>query len=172
VNIQFRIQSHDAGGEQEYLTTSYRPDWEFLDGVLLDRNVWTAGPQPRPTQSCCWFDRRQPSLEVFPELRIAVGPKRYRVPDVYVVKLPAPTEQVLTNPPYICIEVLSPEDTLPRLQERLDDYLAMGVNNIWVMDPTSRQAWHVTRQGHLEVLDGMLRTSDGEITLPIEDLFS
>ncbi len=40
---------------------------------------------------------------------------------------PEPEEQVLTSPPFICIEVLSKDDTLANMQERIDDYLKFGV---------------------------------------------
>ena len=73
--------------------------------------------------------------------------------------------------PYICIEVLSPKDPFPKLQDRFDDYLAMGVPNIWVLDPPSRRGWSIVREGHLEALDGVLRTSDGRVALAIADLF-
>jgi Uma2 family endonuclease len=66
---------------------------------------------------------------------------------------------------------LSPEDTFPRLQDRFDDYLAMGVPNIWVLDPVSRRAWSIVRAGHFEALDGVLRTTDGRVGMAIEDLF-
>jgi Uma2 family endonuclease len=89
-----------------------------------------------------------------------------------VVELPEPEEQVFTEPPYICIEALSPDDTSRKLQERLDDYLAMGVPNVWVIDPDSRRAWRIVREGHLEVLDGVLRTSDLRVALPLPDLFT
>ena len=72
-----------------------------------------------------WFRDRRRSLRLtaFTELRIRVGPTRYRIPDVCVVTLPAPDEQIFTQPPYICIEILSPGDTFPKLQDRFDDYL-------------------------------------------------
>lgn len=72
---------------------------------------------------------------------------------------------------YICIEVLSPDDTFPRLQERLDDYLSMGAPNIWLLDPVSRRGWSITRRGHLEALDGVLRTTDEIVMMPIKELF-
>jgi Uma2 family endonuclease len=119
-----------------------------------------------------WFDRRQElRLEAFVEQRIRVQTRRFRIPDVSVVELPEPDEQVFTEPPYICIEVLSPEDTFPRLQERFDDYLAMGVPNVWVLDPGTKRGWRITREGHLEALDGVLRTSDGRVEMRIADLF-
>jgi hypothetical protein len=57
------------------------------------------------------------------------------------------------------------------MQERFDDYLAMGVPNVWAIDPGTRRAWRITREGHLEALDGVLRTSDGRVALPVAELF-
>jgi Uma2 family endonuclease len=42
---------------------------------------------------------------------------------------------VTTTPPLICIEILSPEDRLTRARIVLGDYLAMGVQNLWLIDP-------------------------------------
>jgi Uma2 family endonuclease len=101
-----------------------------------------------------------------------VSRTRCRVPDVCVVRLPEPDEQVFTQPPCICIEVLSPEDTFPRLQDRFDDYLTMGVPNLWAIDPASRRGWRITREGHLEARDGCLVTHDNHVSLPIAELFT
>lgn len=103
--------------------------------------------------------------------RIKVSSRRFRIPDVCVITLPEPDEQIFTQPPYICIEILSPEDTFPRLQERFDGYLAMGVPNLWVLDPASRRGRRITREGHLEALDGTLKTGDGRANMAVADLF-
>jgi len=47
----------------------------------------------------------------------------------------------------------------------------MGVLNIWVLEPASRRGWFIKREGYFEALDGILRTSDGSVVLPIGDLF-
>jgi Uma2 family endonuclease len=157
----------------EYLTTTYRPDCDFIEGVLIERNVGTRDHSELQDEILAWFrDRRQAlRLRAFPEQRIRVSPRRYRIPDVCVVTLPKPDEQVFTHPPYICIEILSPDDSFPKLQDRFDDYLAMGVPNIWALDPASRRGWSITRQGHFEALDGVLRTSDERVTMAIKELF-
>lgn len=159
--------------EEEYVSTTYRPDCDYVDGVLMERNVGQLDHSDVQRALLVWFhvQRAQLRLVAFPELRVAVGPRRYRVPDVCVVQLPKPTEQILSHPPYICIEILSPDDSFPRLQERFDDYLNFGVANVWVIDPASRRAWQVTREGHLEALDGILRSVDSRVELPIADLF-
>ena len=158
---------------QEYLTTTYRPDCDYVDGELIERNVGQKDHGKLQRGLLAWFGQRRRALNVdaFPEQRIAVGPHRYRIPDVCVTPLPEPDEQVFTTPPYICIEVLSPDDTLLSLQQRFDDYLKMGVPNVWAIDPASRRAWSITPAGHFEALDGILRTSDGRIAMPLADLF-
>jgi Uma2 family endonuclease len=159
---------------EEYLATSYRPDQDYVEGLLFERNVGQKDHSRLQRRVLEWFGRRSRKLniEAFPEQRIRVASQRFRVPDVCIVQLPEPDEQVFTRPPYICIEILSPEDTFPRLQERFDDYLEMGVPNIWVFDPASRRGWWITREGHWEALDGVLRTRDAVVALPIADLFA
>ena len=155
---------------EQYLATSYRPDCDYVDGEVLERILGTKDHSRLQRELLLWFGRIG-GLAAFPEQRIRVSSGRFRVPDVCVTGLPEPDEQVFTRPPYICIEVLSPEDTFPRLQQRLDDYLDFGVPNIWVLDPSLRRAWRVTREGHFEALDGVLRTQDSSITMPIAELF-
>jgi Uma2 family endonuclease len=156
-----------------YLGTSYRPDCDFIEGQLIDRNVGLKEHSKLLGELIYWFRERSQTLLLrpFPAQRIRVAARRYRVPDVCVVPIPEPDEQIFTQPPYICIEILSTDDTFPQLQDRLDDYLAMGVPNIWVLDPASRRAWTITHAGHFESLDGNLRTSDNHVALPIADLF-
>jgi Uma2 family endonuclease len=156
----------------EYLATAYRPDCDYVDGLIEERNVGQKDHSKVQRNLLIWFwTHFQSTLSAMPELRLQIGPSRFRIPDVSVVLVPEPEEQVLTSPPFIVIEVLSPEDTLARLQQRVDDYITMGVHNIWVIDPASRRSWCASRQGLLEVLDGRLRTDDPTVELPVADLF-
>ena len=160
--------------ESEYLATTYRPDCDYIEGLLEERNLGQKDHSKLQGEVYAWFRNQRHQLKVaaFPEQRIRIAARRFRIPDVCVVQLPEPDEQIFTLPPYICIEILSPDDSFPKLQERFDDYLKMGVPNIWVLDPSSRRAWRVTHEGHLEALDGILKTQDHRIQLPIADLFS
>jgi len=156
----------------EYLRTTYEPDCDYVEGVLEERNVGTIDHSLTEVWIIGWLIKNwEGRLQGLVECRLKVAADRYRIPDVSVVRFPVQRQQVLTSPPYICIEVLSPDDTWGRLQERLDDYLSLGVPNIWVIDPTRRRGYRVTREGYLEALDGILRTSDGEVALPLADLF-
>jgi hypothetical protein len=48
----------------------------------------------------------------------------------------------------------------------------MGVVNFWLFDTISKRAWRITKDGHFEALDGILRTQDGQVVLPISELFA
>src|SRR5258707_1096958 len=154
---------------QEYLTTTYRPDCDYVDGALVERNVGQKDHSKLQGGLIVWFYGRRQELRLvaFVEQRIKISTRRFRIPDICVVPLPEPDEQIFAQPPYICIEVLSPDDTFPRLQERFDDYLAMGVLNVWVLDPASRRGWRVAREGHFGALDGVVRAGDRRVEMRI-----
>jgi Uma2 family endonuclease len=83
-----------------------------------------------------------------------------------------PVERVPTHPPFICIEILSPEDRMSRVQLRINDYLAMGVPYVWVLDPETKQAFAATAaEGLKEVKNGILRTENPAIELPLAESF-
>jgi Uma2 family endonuclease len=45
---------------------------------------------------------------------------------------------VLTEPPLLVIEILSPDDSYSDTQERAKDYREMGVETVWIVDPKTR----------------------------------
>ena len=155
---------------REYLSTSYRPDCDYIDGVVLERNVGEKSHSQ--LQSAVWLyyhlRRQQWRLWGFVELRVQVSPTRFRVPDVCVT-LEDPPGQILTTPPFICIEVLSPEDRLSEMRQRVEDYLAFGVPYVWILDPATRHAWRCTPGGMQDVTE--LRTDNPETLVPVCDLF-
>jgi Uma2 family endonuclease len=54
----------------------------------------------------------------------------------------------------------------------IKDYLNMGVRYVWVVDPYSRLAWIYTNEGAFEATDGVLRTTDPVIEMPLSEVFS
>jgi len=154
----------------EYLSTTYRPDCEYIDGVILERNVGERDHSTLQGALIAWFYARRKELRVavFPEQRVEVSSTRFRVPDVCVT-LGTPAEQIFTKPPFICIEILSPEDRLSAMQERVTDYLGMGVPYVWILDPKTRLAYRWTADGMHQVHE--LRTENPTIVVPLADLF-
>ena len=159
---------------EEYLRTSYRPDCDYVDGEVLERNVGETDHSWLQTMVSAYLvaRRAQWGITVLVEQRVQVKATRFRIPDICVIQGPKPDEQILTKPPFVCIEILSPEDRWPRTQQRIDDYLAMGVPYIWVIDPVTKQAYSVTKEGTREISDGFLRTQDPPIEVPLAEILS
>jgi Uma2 family endonuclease len=114
--------------------------------------------------------RHELAIHVVPEQRVQVKPNRFRIPEVCVVNGKEPTEQVLTTPPFLCIEILSKDDRMSEMQERIDDYLSFGVRYVWLIDPRTKRAHVHTSQGSHEAKNA-LRTADPEIVVPLQELF-
>jgi Uma2 family endonuclease len=153
---------------EEYLRTSYRRRW---GGPRKERG------RKRPYSTLqkkiilhLAALESQLGICVFPEQRVQVSATRFRIPDVCVT-LGEPAEQVFTKPPFICIEILSPEDRWPRVQERIDDYLAMGVPYVWVLDPSTKSAYTATptERTHKVTL-GSLKTENPSVEVPLSEI--
>jgi Uma2 family endonuclease len=157
----------------EYLHTVYEPDCDYVDGVILERNVGEKDHGKLQTETLLYLreHRKRWNIFVIPEQRVQISPTRYRVPDICVVVGPEPDEQIFTSPPFLCIEILSPEDRMSRMQQKIHDYLAFGVRYVWVVDPQTRKAWIHTSEAGWEVRDGMLRTENPEILVPLDAIF-
>ena len=156
----------------EYLRTSFHPDCDFVEGAVLERNTGKRKHAYAQGEIASWFNQRKnvQKLQSLPELRMRVGPNRIRIPDVVVAEMPIPEEEVFTSPPYLCVEVMSPDDTVAAMQDRLDDYLQFGVPNVWVIDPWKHRGWQVTAGGWATAADGVMRTADGRIAMPLADV--
>jgi Uma2 family endonuclease len=126
-----------------YLETTYRPDRDWIDGEVKERNMGE-----RPHASIQKFlvrflgnNEQAWKIVVLPEQRVQTSSKNYRIADVCVVSSDAPDEAIVRTPPLLCIEILSRDDRMSDMQERVDDYLAMGVAVVWVIDPHRRLAF-------------------------------
>ena len=61
---------------------------------------------------------------------------------------------------------------MSRIEVRINDYLAMGVPYVWILDPETRQALTATAaEGLREVKSGTLLTSSPVIAMPLADVF-
>jgi Uma2 family endonuclease len=83
------------------------------------------------------------------------------------------TEQIFRTPPFLCVEILSPEDRMTRVKERIDDYLTMGVSYVWVLDPTDQQVYVATPAAGLHEFKGdVLLTENPVLELPLAEIFA
>jgi Uma2 family endonuclease len=157
----------------EYLNTTYRPDRDYVDGEVLERNLGEyEHSRPQGIIYAYLFNREKEwKIRVVPEQRVQVKPTRFRIPDVSVVLEGSPVESIFRQPPFLCIEILSKDDSFDSIVDRLDDYLAMGVANVWIVDPRARRGYRYTSEGFLTATDGILRTSKPDLEVPLNALF-
>lgn len=124
---------------EDYLAKSYRPDREFVDGELRERNVGKWEHARVQWLLAAWFfaHEKQWGITGSTEQRLRVAASRVRVPDLVVIAA-GPQPDVLVEPPLLVIEILSPDDTYSDTEERAQDYLRMGVPTVWIVDPKTR----------------------------------
>lgn len=156
----------------DYLKTSYRPDCDFVDGRIEERNAGGHDHAAWQAALILWFGQHQQewNIEVLPEQRIQISATRFRIPDICLVLLEHPVEQILTKPPLACIEILSPEDTLRRMQERISDYQQFGVKNIWILDPATQRVYDGRPNAWLDTRE--FGAPNTPIRLVLADIFS
>jgi Uma2 family endonuclease len=157
---------------EEYLSTSYSPDREYLDGRIVERNLGEKTHSSIQRNLIGWFWDRRKTLPVqaFPEQRVQVTPTRFRIPDVTIVKNSQFQGEIFTAPPHLCIEILSKDDTMDYMQEKIDDYLRFGIPYIWIINPRLRKGYVATKAGLVEAESGELTTSDPEIRVPVAEM--
>lgn len=156
----------------EYLKRSYRPDCDYADGRIEERNSGEHDHAALHAALILWFGQHQDdwNIEVLPEQRMQISATRFRVPDICLVSLTEPVEQILTRPPLACIEILSPEDTLRRMQERIEDYRRFGVENIWILDPGTKRGYDCKVSGWLDATE--FHIANTPIHVVLADVFA
>ncbi len=158
---------------EEYLQTSYDPDREYVDGEVVERNLGekTHSIIQRNLILCLGNQSKQLGIAVFPEQRVQISSTRFRIPDVTVIKAIQEQGEIFTSPPHLCIEILSKDDTMQYMQQKIDDYLGLGVPYVWIINPRNRKGYVVTPEGMFEAKSGVLETKDPAISVPVSELF-
>jgi Uma2 family endonuclease len=147
--------------EEEYLSTRYDPDCEYDEGVVVDRNLGEIEHAYLQILLGTLFTihAQEWNILALTEQRVQIAPRRFRVPDVCVLRSDAPWEKIVTHPPLIAIEILSPEDTIRDAEKKAAEYLQFGVVHVWVIDPYARVAYRATGEG-------LERFAEAEFTVP------
>jgi len=151
----------------EYLRTAYEPDCDYIDGNLVERNLGERSHGRLQVKVVVWLCSHEGvwQAKTLCEVRLRINQRRFRIPDVMVLSASAPLEEVVATPPLLCIEILSPGDSLNQIWERTQDYFAIGVPNCWILDPLACRAWTATPAALTEAKDGILRAGEIEMAL-------
>jgi Uma2 family endonuclease len=139
---------------EEYLRMTSDPDCEYVAGIIEERPVGEYDHATWQTILAAFFTihQRELGIEARTELRVQVAPDRFRVPDVTLLSRTAPREQIVTHAPLAVFEILSPEDLMSRMLEKLADYERMGIAAIWLIEPKKQVCYHY-RSGQLTPQD-------------------
>jgi Uma2 family endonuclease len=121
-----------------------------------------------------WLTNHEEEWHIVPvtEQRIRVSESRVRIADICALRTETPVEQVTATPPLLCVEVLSPKDRVSRTVQVMEDYLQMGVENLWVIDPRNRTAYTYTEAGLLKLVGDRFTIPGTPIYVDLPSLFA
>lgn len=158
----------------EYLASTYHPDCDYVDGEVEGRNLgedWHSAVQ-KAVAAIFYANRKEWKLRSLTEQRVQVSPLRFRIPDVCMVASDQPFTGVVSTPPLLCVEVMSSDDHFQRVIVRIQDFQRMGVQNIWIVDPKSRECWTLTDGGGaVPMLEDAFSIPGTPVRVAIADIF-
>jgi Uma2 family endonuclease len=139
-------------GVEEYLALAFsdRPEPDYVHGEAVERAL------PRNSQIhgalvvLLATLAQRAKLILLPELRVRIEPGLFRVIDLAVYRDRRPQECYATEPAFIAIEIVSPDDKYFNLTQRLEDYRRWGVPHVWLIDPWLKRLYEYTEAGLLQ----------------------
>jgi Uma2 family endonuclease len=134
---------------EQYLHMTFEYDAEYVHGEIVERAMPDRLHSKIQLLILMAIGRLIQSYPLFPypELRLRLAPGVFRIPDVSVFSGEDTRESVPSSPPFLVIEILSKDDRHYDLMEKLEEYRAWGVPNIWVVDPYSKRLSLYTASG-------------------------
>jgi Uma2 family endonuclease len=101
------------------------------------------------------------------EVRLKVVREIEPVPDLIAIHGKFKGRYPVTAPE-LCVEIMSPEDTLTQTREKAKRYISWGSQHVWIIDPEKRTAWDLSAQApELSWIppEGSLRVAETAIDL-------
>ncbi len=162
---------------EEYLKKHYEIPCEYVDGVLVEKRVGsrTHGLLQLLISQLLFAHQQRHDIRVYIEQHIQIAPGRYRIPDVLVMDAGHKREEILTQPPILTIEVVSPGESWTDLTAKYKDHRQMGVKTILIIDPYERTVFIVAEDGLLRQIEAPLaldvRMPKGDLRIDFDELF-
>jgi Uma2 family endonuclease len=159
---------------EQYLSTVYEHDCEYVDGVIEERDLgeFEHAFVQGILVGLFLTNRQAWGVYPLPEQRVQTQKGHFRVPDVTILREGTPRERILTKPPFLVIEIQSPESPLRHTAAKADEYRAFGIDHIWVIDPYARVAYRGTASGLELARSGELTIPETPIRVVLADLFA
>jgi Uma2 family endonuclease len=158
----------------EYLHTSFEgSDCEYLDGEVVERNMGEIPHSEIQLNLSRLLQRlrRALDIQVHIEIRIQIHSQRYRVADVAVWRNDNIGRGIPTVPPFLAVEILSPQDRMVRMLPKIQEYLSIGVEWVWVIDPQEKSALSFSKDQPAGTVVDVLRTENPHIEIPLDQAF-
>jgi Uma2 family endonuclease len=136
---------------EEYLDSAdYQPDVNYVDGEIEERHMGECEHAAWQEAVLAWFRQHAKDWGIrnLPEYRVQVAPTRFLVPDVTITDRALPVERIAVTAPLAVFEIWSPKSSVRRLLRNLKDYQAMGIPQIWFIEP-SDPVWQRYEDGQL-----------------------
>ena len=157
---------------EEYLRTTYKPACEYIDGLLRPKPMPTYKHGKMELRACNLIDQLNAGFEAVPEQTVRLREGKYLVPDVAVQQIAKLQQPYPSEPIYLCIEVLSPEDRFSDTVAKCEDYHAWGVQFCWIVDPEKQRCWEYEFGDRPRQISPSGQLTAGAIVVSISDLFA
>lgn len=155
----------------EYLSTTYRPDREYIDGEAVEKNLgkWEHGRTQIILGMMLAMLEESSGLIGATEWRFQTRPDRVRLPDITLVDS-GPQAEILRKAPALTVEILSPGDSYASARRKSQEYIDMGTRALWIIDPVRRtaEAWDGRQWQGVTVLE----IAGTPISIALDDLFA
>lgn len=154
----------------EYRHTSFNgPDCEYLDGEVVERNVGEIPHRRIQAEFAHLLMQMEAALgiQAMIAIRIPITARRFRVADVAVWRGGNIGDRIPHVPSFLVIEILSPEDRFTRMHPKIQEYLGIGTEWIWRVDPEERKAISYSQSNPAGTLCEVLRTVNPGIETPL-----
>jgi Uma2 family endonuclease len=159
---------------EEYLRTSFEgSDCEYLDGEIVERNMGELphGDVQLTLARLLWQLRKTLGIRVVTGIRVQISARRFRVADIAVWRDDNIGTGIPTVPPFLAVEILSSEDRMVRVLVKIQEYLSIGVEYVWVIDPEEKAALSFSQKHPEGSVVTTLRTENPDIEIPLESAF-
>lgn len=140
---------------EQYLATQFEREPELVRGEIAERPLPTFQHGNLQLRLGSRLMALQQSYPVFTgvEVRVRIGPDLYRIPDISMWAGEEPAT-VPASPPFLIVEISSPDDRLDAMLQKLEEYRVWGVPHIWLIEPELKRI-HVYDGGSLREVSSL-----------------
>jgi Uma2 family endonuclease len=149
---------------EQYLAMHFEREPEFVRGELVERGL-PKNPHSRTQQRLAVLLDRAGYCR--PELRMKLAENLFRIPDIAVFGSEPP--DIPDQPPFLVVEVNSPDDRIGEVIEKLEEYRVWGVDHIWFVEPDLKKLF-VYSNGLIEA--SQLHVPEFNLSITPEQLFA